>query len=142
MTAKRKSAERTQDAKSVPIVINNTDGPRYIPYGGVSDGEGGVVDLKRMKFASGFNMPADPDEFEVVRNLHSYKKWVHDGVLTEISDVAEITTVGGADKQVIEASASKVSIQHWYELEQRASVKSKLKAKLAEFKRYNTPGGD
>jgi hypothetical protein len=95
-----------------------------------------------MKFASGFNAPADPSEFEIVRNLHSYKKWVREGVLTEISDVAEITQVGGADKQVIEASASKLGIEFWHAVEQRRPVKVRLEAKLAEFKRFNAPSGD
>lgn len=143
MSAKKQTGETARARQSSPpIVINTTQGPRFIPYGGVSDGEGGVVDLERMKFASGFNAPKDPESFAVVSALPSYQGWIRSGVLQEIESVDDVPTIGDADDKIIEASSSRPSIEWWLAKETRQRVKAKLRKKIAEMKRHRAPGDE
>lgn len=141
--AKKATADSPVARESrAPIVINNTNGPRYIPFGGVSEGAGNsVIDLERMKFAGGFNAPQNGN-FQTVRKFDSYKSWLADGSLTEIDSVEEISTVGGAVAHVLELSSSRPSIEWWLRNETRPGVKTQIKAKLAEMKRHRTPGDE
>lgn len=138
MSAKKKEIE---EVSGPPIVINTTQGPRIIPFGGVSNGGIGIIDMERMKFHAGLNAPKDPDEFAKVSSLPSYKQWVKDGVLQEISDVSEIITLGDLDEKIIESSASRTSMEWWLANEERSSVCKKLKVKIAEM-RAPRPGND
>jgi hypothetical protein len=139
---KAKKSEAPVARESTPIVINNTNGPRYIPFGGVSEGAGNsVIDLERMKFAGGFNAPQNGN-FQTVRKFDSYKSWLADGSLTEIDSVEEISTVGGAVAHVLELSSSRPSIEWWLRNETRPGVKIQLKAKITEMKRHRTPGDE
>ena len=131
MSAKKKESA---EAASPPIVINTTQGPRFIPFGGVSDGGVGIIDMERMKFHAGLNAPKDPDEFAKVSALDSYKRWLAEGVFQEIRDVSEIPTIGNADNVIIEASASRPSMEWWLENESRSAVAKKLKAKIADMR--------
>ena len=143
MSAKRKSTEPTAELATPPIVLNNTNGPRYIPYGAASDADTpGIVDLERMKFASGLNAPKDPEQWAIVSELHSYKTWVDQGVLEELQLVSEVPTVGGADEKIIEASSSRPSMEWWLKHETRPGVKTKLRKKIAEMKRHRMPGDE
>lgn len=143
MNAKKKSEASTELA-TPPIVLNNTNGPRYIPFGGVTadDPSGSVVDLERMKFASGLNMPKDPEEWAIVSALPSYKGWLAAGVFQELQSVAEVPTIGDADEKIIESSSSRPSMEWWFKHETRSKLRGKLKKKIAEMKRHRTPGDE
>jgi len=143
MTKVKKSEAPVAREKKTPIVLNNTNGPRYIPFEGVSDGAANsVIDLSRMKFAGGFNAPKNDDDFATVREFESYKRWVGDGSFTEIESPDEISLVGKAVETVIEASSSRPSIEWWLRNESRPGVRTQLKKKLAEMKRHRTPGDE
>ena len=132
-----------QSYASVPIILNNTNGPRVIPYGGVSSEDGtGVIDLERMRFVAGLNMPADPEAFAQVSVLPSYKRWVAEGILEELEAVSDVPTVGKADEVVIEASASRKSMEWWLSQEVRPSVRKKLEAKISEMTRQRVSKDD
>lgn len=143
MNAKKKPEASTELA-TPPIVLNNTNGPRYIPYGGVTAGDpsGAVVDLERMKFASGLNMPKDPDKWAIVSALPSYQEWKDDGVFQELQSVDEVPTIGDADEKIIEASSSRPSMEWWLKQETRSKLRGKLKKKIADMKRRRTPGDE
>ena len=142
MSAKAKKTETEVVPATPPIVLNNTNGPRCIPFGGVSNGGVGIVDLERMTFASGLNMPKDPEEWAIVSQLESYAGWVASGVLEELTSVGEVPTIGDADDKIIEASASRPSMEWWLAQEQRPKVKAKLRKKIAEMRRHRTPGDE
>lgn len=138
----RKIPETPGVRHRTPIVLNNTDGPRFVGYGGVSDGTGAknaVVDLKRMKFAPGFNAPKPLEAFTIVREIHGYKGWVEREEFTEIESVEEISTIGGAIDSVLEQSSSRASMEWWLEQETRSAVRDKLVAKIREMTRRRVP---
>ena len=132
MNAKKRQEE--PEPARTPIVINTTRGARIVPFGGVSDGGVGLIDMERMRFAPGMNAPKDADNFATVSAFPSYKRWVKEGVLQEICDVSEIPTIGNADERIIEASSSRSSMEWWMKQEQRSAVRKKLKAKIAEMR--------
>jgi len=137
------AVEESEVVRPPPIVLNNTQGPRIIPFGGVSSDDGtSVIDLERMKFHAGLNAPKDPSEFAKVSALPSYKQWVKQGVLEELESLDEIPVVGKADDVIIEASASRSSMEWWLAHETRSSVRTKLKTKLAEMKKQRFPQED
>ncbi len=142
MSKARKLPEAAPDEIAAPIVLNNTNGPRVVPFGGVSDGGVGVIDMERMRFAPGINMPKDPKEFATVRRLPGYQRWLAEGVFTELEDVSEISTVGGAVGAVLEASSSRVSVQWWRKRETRPTAIKLLDAKISDMTRYRTQGDD
>lgn len=138
----RKVTDSPATRHRTPIILNNTDGPRYVGHGGVSDGTGAVnavVDLKRMKFAPGFNAPKPLEAFNIVREIHGYKGWVEREEFTEIESVEEISTIGGAVDSVLEQSSSRASMEWWLEQETRPAVRKKLEAKIAEMTRRRVP---
>lgn len=137
------NAKKIKDtAARIPIVINTTRGPKIIPFGGISDGGVGVIDMERMKFWAGLNAPKDAKDFENVSQFDSYSRWVKDGTFQEIDDVSEIPTIGNADEVIIEASASRTSMEWWLVQEVRPAVRKKLEAKIKEMKRRRTPGDE
>ena len=142
MSAKRKANEPTPELATPPIVLNNTSGPRFIPFGGVSSGGVGVVDLERMKFGSGLNMPKDPEEWAIVSEMRSYKQWIEEGVLEELTSVDQVPTVGDADEKIMEASSSRPSMEWWLSQEKRPKIKAKLRKKIADMTRHRMPGDE